>query len=203
MRRKPMPPVTVVCRTCSANFLVRAGDNRLRPRSFCSRACRDFASSMNEFKFWELVNKGMHDVCWEWTGNRSTRGGYGNVKWRGKILFAHRVAYSLSFGINLPTERQHKYAINVLHKCDNPPCCNPSHLFLGTPKDNAVDRLTKQRQHSTAGSKNPAAKLTERDVEEIRDMVRQGLRLKTAAVVFSVSKDTVERVCGGAGWAHI
>jgi len=91
--------------------------------------------------FWNKVGKGQPDDCWEWTASRS-RKGYGQCGWRGKSKQTHRVAYMLSNNLeNIPAGYQ------VLHTCDNPPCCNPRHLRLGTAKDNSADMVAKSRQH--------------------------------------------------------
>lgn len=89
--------------------------------------------------FWERVQK-TNQGCWEWQGARTTGkcGGYGELKVNGKVVYAHRVAWILSFG-DVPAN------IEVCHKCDNRGCCNPSHLFLGTHKQNMKDMFDKGR----------------------------------------------------------
>lgn len=83
--------------------------------------------------------------CWEWVGSRRHRG-YGQVNFKGKIRKAHRVAWELSFGI-VPD------GLSVLHKCDNPPCINPDHLFVGDQQDNINDMFTKGRQKAPGNGK--------------------------------------------------
>jgi len=89
--------------------------------------------------FWARVDQsGGADACWPWTGGRfKRRGGYGRVTLNKKDAYSHRVAFALA---NLRTPSQ-----CVLHKCDNPPCCNPSHLFEGTQADNVADCVAKGR----------------------------------------------------------
>ena len=85
--------------------------------------------------FWNsLVKK--DSGCWEWS--KSTRSGYGQVRWNGKLIFAHRLSYFIVNG-EIPK------GLFVCHKCDNPSCCNPDHLFLGTHIDNMMDMRTKGR----------------------------------------------------------
>lgn len=87
-----------------------------------------------ESRFWVKVDK--TNACWYWTGAKNNRG-YGNVRIASKYLLAHRVSYAIAYGI--PDD------MNVLHKCDNPACVRPNHLFLGTHQDNMDDMVAKGR----------------------------------------------------------
>jgi len=90
-------------------------------------------------RFWEKIAIGDDDKCWEWQAARNAKG-YGRLtSGRGVYLKAHRVAFALSNGGFVADET------HVLHHCDNPPCCNPTHLFIGTPKDNTADMIRKGR----------------------------------------------------------
>lgn len=91
----------------------------------------------NEERFWAKVAKLGVCSCWEWTGWRKETG-YGRVRIDGRILYAHRVSWILANG-PIPDD------LRVLHRCDNPPCVNPDHLFLGTQGDNNADRDAKGR----------------------------------------------------------
>ena len=90
-------------------------------------------------EFWSHVAVGSADACWPWT-SRTARG-YGNLYFRGRTQMAHRVAFELANG-PIPA------GLLVRHTCDNPPCCNPAHLLLGTHRDNAWDRERRNRSKS-------------------------------------------------------
>src|SRR3954454_23981326 len=109
------------------------------------------------------------DECWPWAGAR-TRQGYGTMapERRGdNPLRAHRVAYELHFGPVAP-------GLHVLHHCDNPPCCNPAHLYAATNALNVADKVSRGRQSRAGlpGSRNPNSNLTERLVGEIKRLLR-------------------------------
>lgn len=124
------------CRACGNEF------KRSRPdqnsEHYCSLACR----------FWSKVDKSAGvDACWPWTAKSKHKAGYGVISVDGKRNVSHRVAWELARGEIPP-------GMHVCHKCDNPPCCNPSHYFLGTPADNVLDMVDKGR-HGTKGKKLP------------------------------------------------
>lgn len=110
------------------------------------------------------------------------------------MVKANRQAYRIAFGD--PGE------LHVLHHCDNPSCCNPSHLFLGTHQDNMKDMVAKQRKKR--GSQMPAAKLSEEDVASIRS--RYSFRKVTIPMLASeyrVSERTLWKALHGMGWTHV
>ncbi len=98
--------------------------------------------------------------CWPWTWSR-TKAGYGQIVYRGAHHYAHRLAWEMTRGA-IPGK------LFVLHHCDNPCCCNPSHLFLGTIQDNTADMVAKGRHRVEYGETHPTAKLTDAVVAEIR-----------------------------------
>lgn len=89
-------------------------------------------------RFWDKVDIKSENDCWEWKAYRTKRSGYGSFGIKYSVIAAHRVAWMLTNG-EIPAN------LYVLHKCDNPPCVNPKHLFIGTQKDNMDDCASKKR----------------------------------------------------------
>jgi hypothetical protein len=98
--------------------------------------------------------------CWEWTGHIMKKG-YGQIGFMKKVILVHRASYETFVG-KIPN------GMFVCHKCDNPKCFNPNHLFVGTSQDNINDMVRKGRQRSLKGEASGQAKLTNKQVEEIR-----------------------------------
>lgn len=112
-------------------FLRHRSDHLIENRRAVKQTLRD--------RFAKYVAPGDADACWLWLGTK-TEDGYGQM-WNGRrSRIAHRIAYELEFGEIPP-------GLLVCHRCDNPPCCNPAHLFLGTVMDNALDMIAKGRGH--------------------------------------------------------
>jgi hypothetical protein len=131
-------------------------------------------------------------ACWTWTGSIHPKG-YGYVHFDGRWGKAHRVAYALAYG-HLPAE------LHVLHRCDNPPCVNPDHLFVGTNTDNIADRVRKGRSRSLRGAEHPQAKLTEADVREI---LSSGEPQRRAAKRYGVTKALIQFIRHRKLWTHV
>lgn len=143
-------PRTKTCERCQTVFATNPSSQRPGRGRFCSLLCanRGRGTKQSEAeRFWAKVSKGDGaDTCWEWRGSKMGEHSYGFFGHsEGRTVRAHRRAYELSFGI-IPV------GLNVLHRCDNPPCCNPSHLFLGTQADNIADMIAKGRQAWRSGN---------------------------------------------------
>lgn len=146
-------------------------------------------------RFWEKVDKS--GDCWTWTA-RTDAYGYGAIKVDGKSTLAHRYSWLINVGY-LPDDKL------VCHHCDNPPCVNPKHLFLGTHKDNYDDMRSKGREKkaSPAGEINPMSRLTDGDVRVIRSLVEQGLTQIMVSKFLAVPATTVHNVCSRKTWKHV
>lgn len=129
--------------------------------------------------------------CWNWTTSR--RAGYGSIWVDGKNRRAHRVSYELHHG-------DIKDGLYVCHRCDNPVCVNPEHLFLGTSAENSADRDAKGRHITHRGSDNVSAKLTEEDVIAIRASDGKGIVL---AAYYGVSPSRISEIRTGKKWRHV
>lgn len=132
--------------------------------------------------------------CIEWTGGGS--GGYGTIKRDGHMVYTHRLAYELKHG---PIPK----GMKVCHTCDNPPCCNDEHLYLGTDADNMADKEAKGRGNQPKGVSNAKSKLTEADVAEIRLRIAAGETHRKIANYFGGDHKTVGQISRGKTWIHI
>lgn len=145
--------------------------------------------NLAERRFWNRVDQTTTpDGCWPWMGSRS--GGYGHVRRDGKIWITHRLAYALTYGQIPP-------GMLVCHSCDNPPCCNPEHLFLGTDADNSRDRNAKGRQARLRGTANGNARLTLWQVADIRTQAATGRRQRDIAADYGIAQTTVSKIARG------
>ncbi len=133
------------------------------------------------------------NACVEWP-RPLNRFGYGRVRMNGKVVRVHRASYKLKKG-PIPKGKL------VCHKCDNPPCIRPEHLFLGTKLDNNRDCIAKAR--NTHGIKHPMAKLTESDIPVIRDLKAQGFTLSQIAQRFNVCASMIGYITRRKNWKHI
>lgn len=152
-------------------------------------------------RFWKKVRRG--EGCWEWTGYRQSpvygghglfRRGDGRVGMHG----AHRASWEIHNG-PVPT------GLFVLHRCDNPPCVRPDHLFLGTQSDNVrdMDAKGRRRVRPLHGEANPSARLTEALVLELRERNKGGEGYRRLARAFGISTATVQDAVSGRTWRHV
>ena len=148
-------------------------------------------------RFWAFVDTSAGpEACWPWTGG--LRKGYGAFGVRKDLVVqAHRFAWELTYG-PIPE------GLNVLHHCDNPPCCNlhPKHLFVGTFQDNSVDMVLKHRHYQgqfPPGTKRPRTKITREEAQYIRS--RKGLETSEAlAQQFQIHQRSIQGIWSGLTW---
>ena len=144
--------------------------------------------------------------CWEWQAAKNPKG-YGQFGKDGSVKQAHRASWEFENG-SIPHDMW------VLHRCDNPSCVNPAHLFLGTNQDNVDDRVGKGRSASNKGATNGASKLQERDVVLIRQILKrfppQQLKHGPSAGIqnflarwFAVSQPVISAVYLNKSWKHV
>ncbi len=136
------------------------------------------------------VKRGEPDECWEWQKNRIKRG-YGQLGHMGKALMAHRVAWEVAFG-PIPE------GLQVCHSCDNPPCCNPAHLWLGTQADNNRDMVAKGRARKGPpfGETSYRSKLSAQQVALIRSLPKN-TNWAALSRTMGVTRNTVAKIARG------
>lgn len=130
--------------------------------------------------------------CWEWT-RRLDHKGYAHAKVWGKPVGAHRVSYAF-FVEPIPA------GMNICHKCDNPKCVNPHHLFMGTTQDNVTDKMRKGRFVTTPGEKNGYAKLTE---DQVLAILADKRPQHVIGKDYGISQSNVSIIKRGKTWAHL
>ena len=133
--------------------------------------------------------------CHIWTAAKYSNN-YGHIRWQEKDLLAHRVAWEYENGKIPP-------GLQVCHKCDQPQCCNPDHLFLGTQTDNMRDMINKGRDCFPRGERQGFAKLTEADVLNIRQRIAEGERNKDLAIKYDVDPSTISNIKRREWWAWL
>ena len=132
--------------------------------------------------------------CWIWMA-RKTPQGYGRFGYERRNWLAHRVSHALFVG---PVD-----GLQVLHKCDNPSCVNPAHLFLGTNADNVADKVAKGRQSCLKGENGGNVKLKTQDVLSIRSMYSAGVSDRELASRYGVSRHHVWAIATRKAWRHV
>ncbi len=161
--------------------------------------------------FWAKVDRSAGPLsCWPWTGARWLGYSYGHLERNGHKIKAHRYAWEQTFG-PIPA------GLLACHRCDNPPCCNPAHLFLGTDADNVADKMAKGRgptgeRHRSRtrpdtiqrGVEVASAKLTEDQVRDIRLRYSLGgIRQKDLGAEFGLTQTGISHIVLRKSWGHV
>ena len=153
-------------------------------------------SESDKKRFWKHVSIDGVGKCWEWQACK-LKEGYGQFGLNGKVVRAHRLSYELCVGPIPP-------GMCVLHACDNPPCVNPSHLFLGNDADNVYDSTSKGRRFPQYGEYNGHASLYDGDVIEIRRMYATGKYTQLEiSKLFGVSRPHIGKIVNYKEWSHL
>lgn len=170
----------VACAKCGTETYRKAGEiARSKGRLFCSLACRNAAGPRTNLsaRFWAGVDRSNPDGCWPWTRAIRNSAGHGGV-WDGtRWTHAHRVAYTLSNGPIPP-------GMEVCHRCDNPPCCRPDHLFLGSHRENMDDMVTKRRK------KRISVEVEQRAVT----LIGEGQTYDQVVAALGIGRSTLKRI---------
>lgn len=141
-------------------------------------------------RFWDKVN--ITEGCWLWTADHNGRYGIAILPGR-KRIFAHRASWELANG-PIPKD------MFVCHKCDNPLCVRPDHLFLGTPYDNVQDMIHKGRTNWPKGEVQGNSKLTE---IQVRAILKDPRPYVLIAKDYKIGPDSISRIKNGKRWKHI
>lgn len=194
-----------ICKLCgkeynSKPFLIKNGKSK-----YCSKLCyyEDRKSSYLD-RFFKKIEK--TKSCWIWKGGLD-KDGYGQFNFKenniNNHVRSHRFSYFLHKG-EIPIN------MNILHKCDNPKCVNPDHLFIGTTQDNVNDRQRKGRSYNgdnllkiiKRGEENNMSKLKEKDIIEIRKLSAT-LKQNKIAKMFNVERHTIHKITSYKTWKHV
>lgn len=147
-------------------------------------------------RFWTKVSKRGVDECWEWMAFKDAQG-YGKISVNSSPRLAHRVSYEIHHG-PIPD------GMFACHRCDNPGCVNPGHIFIGQPIDNIKDMHDKGRAvypPINAGKDHGMCKLKPADVLAIRSA--RGIPQRTLAKQYGIGQSQVQRIRSGEGWPHL
>lgn len=192
----------IICTVCNKENLAfkettktcsRKCANQAKAKSRAFKGLRNKTRPLEE-RFWSKVNKLGPNECWEWKG--SNQKGYGTILIDRKVQRTHRVSYKLSYG-------DFDETLQVCHKCDNPPCCNPLHLFLGTAKENNEDKIRKGRANMPKGERNHKSKMTATKVIEMRNLFENGVPRNILSEKFNISWQSVNKIVKREFWKEV
>jgi hypothetical protein len=183
------------CQICNKEFYTNSSRLKIGYGKFCSRDCYAKSIKRDEVeRFLEKVSPEDTNNCMLWLSGTSPDG-YGKFKIDvGKTVRAHRYMWELVNDF-IPN------GLCVCHHCDNPLCVNPKHLFLGTSKDNTIDKVSKGR--GSFGIKHGNSKLVDEDIRNIRKLYEDGYTYQKIAKLYGVVKSTIRIIIVGKTWKHV
>lgn len=188
-RASRKPRVMKVCPRCKADFTVP--HSHAARQKYCSKRCRIDPVS----RFFEKISQVGNSIgCWIWIGTRAGSG-YGALKVNNQMVSAHRFSWELHHKEKLTPETY------LCHRCDNPLCVNPEHLFKGNAAVNMADRDAKERQ--ARGEKIRVSKLTAPQVSEAKKMLIHGVPQAKIAEALGVSQMAISMISQGKTWKHV
>lgn len=190
-----------ICSFCKTPFLRVYGLSKKRKGAsqYCSRACVGaFLRSRKKpaaERFWLKVDVRSEDECWPWLGRRDDND-YGRFDNDGRPTTAHRFSF---FDKSPHVDRR----LHVCHSCDNPPCCNPKHLWAGTQLENIEDMNAKGRRRWGPPRRGPESNKTKLTEDQVREIVSSSMTNKELAAKFRVTGSAIYNVRHGKAWAHV
>jgi len=182
------PRGTLLVRTCDAVACVAPEHHRVMSR----RELPVFSPAVRERQFWSRVDTSRPADCWVWPTGKDRYGKpkYGRTSLHGVMMGAHRAAWTLTHG-EIPS------GMLVCHRCDNPPCINPAHLFLGTPQDNSSDMAAKGRAFAGTGLSSPHSVLTSDQVSHVRRLYHGGVSAREVGELLGIDTMTAWKAAVG------
>lgn len=146
-------------------------------------------------RFWSKVDIKDKDSCWEWLDGKNENG-YGRITVNGKVFNAHRLSYMIEHKLEFIPE-----SMCICHRCDNPGCVSPHHLFMGTKTDNTYDMVNKGRNNCGRGEDHGRTNLHNEDIIFIRENYANGIMtVKDLSNKFSIGVDGIRRIINGQMW---
>lgn len=187
------------CENCGVVLVRKSGEHpyHVAHRRYCNHRCAATHHNQKrltaEFVLRRVDKSGGESACWPFMGRRS-RVGYGRIQYKRKTRMAHSVALEIATG-HRPS------GMIAMHLCDNPPCCNPTHLRWGTYQDNADDAVSKRRH--AFGSRSGRSKFCESDIASVIGRVRKGEPPLSIAQEFGCTREAVYAILNGRNWKHV
>lgn len=189
--------INIKCDFCEREFNISQYRFNHSKSHFCSRVCKSKyqigkKKSLSLDDVLSMIDKKSDEECWPWFG--SLQNGYGSFYSNGKKNYVHIFMYKTFIG-EIPDKME------VCHKCDNPPCANYHHYFLGTRVDNLMDMVSKGRHQR--GENHYLSSFIEQDIINIRKLHSNGETQRSIAKKYNVTFQTIWQIVNKKTWKHI